>query len=281
MRGIVISPEYKILEDGYLKIGPGLDSEKLRQYVLYWDKIDFPNNNLFSFSGTPEVDFLIQEGIMQRTQYRFDNVVPTLETIVDIYTNMQHITFIENNKREKAAWSMAQPNRELILNKDLGLNTRVLEVNLYNSLPIPSAENSLEDILKFKDRRRDELEHFRFLMDGFYQNLLKSGDSERAMLSYLEEIERQINAIKKTMNESFLKTLWKSLKARYDVSEMMKNGAIGTIGAMSLDLPVLTSGLLGAVSAIKVNTEISLKPKDIPDNSKAYAYLYYADKELN
>ncbi|MDF2791406.1 MAG: hypothetical protein K0S80_4508, partial [Neobacillus sp.] len=138
----------------------------------------------------------------------------------------------------------------------------------------------LEDIILFKEKRKDELLEFRHLMDNFYQELLKSADSERAVETYIKKIERQINAIDKTMKESVKKTLWGNLKVRFDVGDMLTKAVIGAAGAPVINVPVIAGAVVGAASSIKLNTEILVKPKGIPNELKDYSYLYYANNEL-
>lgn len=47
-RGIVITPNYKILDSGGLQITGGIEAVNLRKYLLFWDKIDYPVNNILN-----------------------------------------------------------------------------------------------------------------------------------------------------------------------------------------------------------------------------------------
>jgi hypothetical protein len=56
-------------------------------------------------------------------------------------------------------------------------------------------------------------------------------------------------------------------------------GAVG-IGTL-INFPVGVSAALGfASSFIQVKSELSLKPKEVPEGLRDYAYLYYAHKHL-
>jgi hypothetical protein len=277
MRGIVISP-VQITGKNSIRVG-GMDQIKLRQYLLYWDKIDFPQNNIIGFGDSPEIEFLKSAGILKQTRVQ----IQLSGEVTELYLKGQLMALKLNNELEKGCWSLGQDNIDLVLPKNDSVLERCIEVNLYNSLPIPSPEVSFEDILTFKETRKDELLEFRGLMDNFYLELIKSGDSERAMTKNIEKIQRQIIAIDKVMNDSKINKFRGSLKVRFDITEAIKNTFIGAIGAGSLfNFPVTAGAALGLASSfIKVNSEISLKPKGIPPELKDYAYLYYANKELN
>src|SRR5699024_11989865 len=74
--------------------------------------------------------------------------------------------------------------------------TEIYTLSLHDALPIfPTTETSLEDILKFKDKRKDELLEFRYLMDTFYLEIIKSGDSESAMIASVDRIQKKISDI--------------------------------------------------------------------------------------
>lgn len=59
-RGIVISPPFEVLRGGGINCGGSPSPADLRKYLLYWDEIDYPDNNFVSVGGGPDIDFLIQ-----------------------------------------------------------------------------------------------------------------------------------------------------------------------------------------------------------------------------
>lgn len=284
MRGLVISPEYKTYENGAFSISSFIHPNKLRQYVLYWDKLDLPNNNIMYTEGDPEIQYLMDVGVLQRSMFYYTSGSLDSSNVAEFYSKMQFEAYVNNNK-EKREWSLAQPNKELVLSKEVSEQTSTVEVHLYDSLPVPSPDTSLDDILHFKERREDELLEFRALMDGFYLELIKHGDSERAMELYIGNIQRKIIDIDKVMNESMMSRLRASTKIRFDLGDVIKNTIFGGIGGATIFNSPSAIGVgatLGlATSCIKITTEKSLKPKGIPHELRDYAYLYYAEKELN
>jgi hypothetical protein len=71
-RGVVIAPKFTF--DGRTLHFPGLvgiDGISLRQYLVYWDKIEYPQNNLIHIGNSPDIDFLIDAGVLTRTMIRF------------------------------------------------------------------------------------------------------------------------------------------------------------------------------------------------------------------
>ncbi|WP_335871973.1 DUF6236 family protein [Bacillus sp. 2205SS5-2] len=275
MKGIVVSP-VEIIGKNSISVNGTIEPEKLRKYLLYWDKIDFPQSNIIGFGNSPDLEFLENAGVLKRSRFH----VRGGGEVADLHLKVQLTALRKNNDTERGCWSLAQeginfviPTRETVLD-------RCIELSLYNSLPIPSIESSFEDILTFKERRNDELLEFRLLLDGIFQEILKAGDSERAIETHLHKIDRQVDAISRTMNESIGKVLWSNLKVRFDVGDLIRNTTIGAFGASQLGVSVTTGAALGLASSIKLNTEMLLKPKGIPTELKDFAYLFYANQEL-
>lgn len=275
MRGLVISPEYTLTPNGIQISSTTIDSNKLRQYLMYWDKLDYPNNNIISFGDTPEISYLKSVGVLKSSKIH----IHSSGEIGELYAKSQLEAFNLNNSKEKGSWSLAQSNKNLILNRDASELTRSLEIELYKSLPVPSSEVSLEDILVFKEKRNDELLEFRSLMDKLYLEILDSGDPDRAKEKSIKEIQRKIFELNRLMDEAKMNKILGNLKVEVDISGMASKtmGAIGM--ATVFDFPIAVSAALGfASSFIKVKSELVFKPKDIPPELKDYAYLYYSNK---
>lgn len=67
-RGLVISVPVKFTAPNSLEMTTSLDEQELRFSLLFFDRLDFPSNNLFLFGNGPEVDFLISVGALTRSQ---------------------------------------------------------------------------------------------------------------------------------------------------------------------------------------------------------------------
>jgi len=67
-RGIIIIPEFTI-EGNILKIRREFSRISLRHYLLYWDKLDWPENNIVPMKDEgPDIKFLKSVGILERTK---------------------------------------------------------------------------------------------------------------------------------------------------------------------------------------------------------------------
>ena len=176
MRGIVAGIEYGGSANN-LQIYGGLDPEKLRQYILYWDKIDYPNNNIIGYELTPDEEFLLKCGVLERTMCNFSG---TVSIGADLLLDIQLAVFNEHLKQENEIWSIAQPTREIILPENQSILKENLQVELYNCLPVPTIDTPFETILDFKRRRNSELRAFRALLDNMYEDIISHPDADFA-----------------------------------------------------------------------------------------------------
>lgn len=278
MRGIVITPEIEIFEENgmYIK-DSNIHPLKLREYLLYWDKIDFPTSNIITFGGSPEIYYLQEVGVLKRSRVNLNES----GEMVDLFLKSQMQAYLTNNDKDKGSWSIVQPNFKLALPTESSIQTRALEIELYNSLPIPKNDVPLEEILEFKQRRNDELKEFRYLMDSLYEEILKAQDTERAIEKNIDLIQRKVIDIHRVMEESRIKRIFGSVKVNLSLSDAIKQGLIWGTGGAIFSFPVELGALLGTTASfIKVDTEVALQPKILPPELKDYAYLYYTQKEF-
>lgn len=279
MRGIIISPPFKMEDNAFTLISSNIEPIKLRQYLLYWDRIDFPDNNLLSIGSSPEIQYLESAGVLNRSRILFDSW--NGQNMGFAFAKMQTSVLEERNKSEEGRWSIAQPNSNLLFPKELGKITRSLEVELYQSIPIPSTDVNLEDILNFKEHHKDELTRFRILMDEFYLSIINSNDIPRAKVKVIDDIQDSIATLHRIMDESKLKRLLGTVKIELNITDMLKTSmaGIGTSAVFGFS-PKLGAAIGLLSSTIKISYVNVISPKSLPKDLKDYAYLYHTHKEL-
>lgn len=276
LRGIVVAPEYEAKGSELFLKSSDIDPLKLRQYLLYWDRIDFPTNNIIHCTSN-DIDYLESLNLLQRTKYNCScNGIINME---ELFLNAQIQALNNNNLNKNERWTLGQGNLNLLLPKDEVERKNTLILDLYNSLPIPATDVPLDDIINFKEKRRDELMEFRNSMDKIYLSIINSGDIDISKSVAIKDLEKKIIAINKVMNESKIKKLLGSVKVNIDINSLIMGGAGYIIGKETGNSIMLASlGL--AASSIKLRIDKQLIPKHIPDNLSDFAYLYYSQKEL-
>lgn len=276
LRGIVVAPEYEAKGSELFLKSSDIDPLKLRQYLLYWDRIDFPTNNIIHCTSN-DIDYLESLNLLQRTKYNCScNGIINME---ELFLNAQIQALNNNNLNKNERWTLGQGNLNLLLPKDEVERKNTLILDLYNSLPIPATDVPLDDIINFKEKRRDELMEFRNSMDKIYLSIINSGDIDISKSVAIKDLEKKIIAINKVMNESKIKKLLGSVKVNIDINSLIIGGAGYIIGKETGNSIMLASlGL--AASSIKLRIDKQFIPKHIPDNLSDFAYLYYSQKEL-
>jgi hypothetical protein len=279
-RGIVVAPRFEF--DGQTLHFPGLvgvEAEDLRKYLLYWDKIDYPNNNLIGTGTGPNEHFLIEAGVLRRTDIRFTSFSGNIGYG---YILAQAQALQINNQREPGLWSMVQTANRLFLPSEVSHETRALEIELYNVLPVPSEEVSLEDILRFKERRNDELLALRAAMDELYLEVIDSSDVPRAKTAALRRLENSLRNLHTATNESWASKLLASLRVELNMPNIATHAVVGAALAPTvLDIsPSLGAALGATAAAIKFEFRTTRKADALPPELKDFAYLQSAEREL-
>ena len=281
MRGIIADCVFHGNETS-LSIKGGIDPFRLRQYLLYWDKIDYPTNNILRVELTPDEKYLEGIGVLQRTHVNFYTDENGIMISPDIFIRSQLCVLQENNKNGEI-WSIGQNNSQLYLPKDETERKSTVQLKLYDCVPVPREDTPFDDILDFKERRRDELIEFRRVMDGMYDAILSSEYPDLKERRCIEELQNKIIDINRVMSESHIKRVLSSVNVELNISDLIQ-GALNVFAGYNLGekvgFPEVGAAIGLAASAINITYNTSLKAKEIPYNLKDYAYLFYAKKEL-
>lgn len=301
-RGIVLSPKFIYRPTGDVLFESSVDDFELRKYLLYWDKINVPRSTYIDFD-CDQFRLLQDAGRLERTAYgpQYDGYVFNLANSQEIYMrnirfggrtglgkidncrnvaldrhvgeqilNAHNDVFMLLDAKEPGCWSKGQMSSSPITFDEK--NERGVEINLYNLLPVPSADTSLLDIIKFKDSRHDELVAFRVYLDDLYQSIRNSQDPARAFNTEMNRLNLALIDLNKVMKESRFRVVVDSLRS-------VLNGFDGIVGlglaagtattlTSALGVPPLVAGLSAAGLAIA--------PKLIPQsNSNIPSHFTY------
>ncbi|MCX4035476.1 DUF6236 family protein [Aeromonas caviae] len=282
-RGIVITPDYAILNNGHgLELKGPVEPINLRNYLLFWDKIDYPTNNMIHYGGGDDIDFLIQEGVAKSTSIRFRELRGDQNGFVFLATQMA--AYEENNKNPEQEWSIAQPTQQLLIPQQYAKTQGCLEFELYNAIQIPTGDVPLPDVYEFKTRRKDELLALRDSMDTIVDSVLGSQDIPKRKNKALSKLHRDLNDFNRVMKETKFERVKRSLTA------VATDPWFGVANALVLAndyLPknyqpyvqTLNVAALGACAIKFAYKELSVG-KAVPDNFSHFAYLSSIQREL-
>jgi hypothetical protein len=233
-RGLVLStleiaqhdPDKVVVRD------PWIPAQQLRFALLFWDKIDAAETTTMRFHGGPDETYLEDIGILQRTTV----VRRSDRSHFFCYVDAPSDVWRHHESREPGVWSICQPRRSLSCDEPSrhapDENGRGVLVKLHRAVPVPQKDVPLEDIVRFKEKRRPELLAFRHHLERLYQDIVASPDQALRTQSETEALQLAIADMIRSSRGS--KMLWRLVD--FDAS-------------LSLELPLATA-LAAGVAAV-------------------------------
>lgn len=270
-KGIVIAPKHKY--DG--KTLHLIGEADLKYYLLYWDEIDYPTNNLMYIKPSEDEKYLMELGILKKSNFKVNyysgNVGP-------IFTLAQINIFEQKNMFEPGKWTLGQIGSDFDFYDKTAFKSSV-DIKLYNMLPSPGENVSIDDILEFKIKRKDELIALRCALDQIYLNIINSKDSLCAESVEIRNLEQIIQNLHKVVDESWRSKYLTSLKLKVNISNLVKGSAYGAAIATSINLPKIPT-IIGTTIISCISFEPSTNSVNIPDKLRDYAYLHSINNNL-
>ena len=263
-----------------LPIDPRLEVQA-RQAAVYWDVIDIPYSDGFAYVGTALMQQLQAAGILEQTRIQLGGPDKRwlMSEVFDAAIRTPLMTYERRSEKEPGNWSLMSGGSAFSLPDDLAQKTRSVEVTLYDLLPIPATNVPIDKILEFKNKRADELAHFRASMDELYERVRNARDSARAFTAAADEIQVAIKNARAAMSEVFPTKVLSSLKVEFTVGHLLAAVVAGfaaaTKGWVAAGLAV--GGALAP--AIKIQRSSGKGPRG-PIAGAPFAYVQGVMKEL-
>ncbi len=274
-RGIVISPPFVVLPEGGISCGGSPSSADLRKYLLYWDEIDYPDNNFVSIGADPDMEFLISAGVAARTRVQFQGAMSSGNG--EFFLLAQQAAFEKHDKENPGLWSIAQ-----LSTTPYFANSRpvaAIEYQLWNALPVPQEDVPLNEILEFKARRRDELVALRIYLDEMYLSVTSAADIPRAKTAAILKLETALADVDRALEKSGISKTFSSLRG-FIAGEFtnVAGTGLGAAGiAPFIEMSPLIAGAIGAGIAFAVKPVLSPKSRK---ESHPLTYVSSVRKEL-
>jgi len=317
--GVVVCPNVKI-EGSSFNFDCGLDAAETRRHLLYWDSLVYAYANdmgLPNFNQLDDLRYLKESGILVAKNVKVtteeigcphinspvemakasclisfeppseDNPSGQvlLESPVSIWPDLTRFSQFklanELNVSGKGTWAVSQSSGEFTFplnNMDTG---KLAEASLYGTLPVPGEGTPLEEILEFKNRRKDELLRFRSIMDEFYMVIIKSPDQYRAIRQCTDKLDQSLIDLNRCLTESGIETFFTTLKLYLNVNDSkFLSTLLGMAGANGAGFPME----LGAAAGLGINTLLTFgdryfnKSKIIESDVDDFMYLYEVEK---
>lgn len=283
-RGIIVSPSITIKDGGSLYIDSSeISDQQIRMALFFWDKFDWPDNNIISMGNgnTDDLRFLKECGIFNRTKVNLASFSGGIEKAL---LQMQDEIVKQKNTIEPGNWSIQRLGEELLSEPSFTQNQKVIEFDLYNSVPLPSTDVPLNDILEFKEKHKSEMLAFRMLMDEMYLSILNSPDQLSAKSAALLRLSVAIADLHKSMKSaSIQRSLLSYRVVLNDFSDMWDTitRGYGAYELINTSVGNELAAVLGAANALfKVSSKQAPMSKNLPSELKDYAYLAKIERDF-
>lgn len=278
-RGVVIVPPFALLPNDEPQIVGNPSPADLRKYLLYWDAIDYPENDCIRIETCPDLEYLIDVNVAKRTHVEFSR--PITAKFNEFFLLAQQEAFKRHEKESPGSWSLAQLSTTPHFVG--GIPTTSVEYELWNMLPVPTEDVPLAEILEFKAKRQDELVALWIHLDEMYQSIISSADLPRAKNAQLAKLEMDLKAIDRTLAESGVRKTVTSLRG-FIATESMNifgggTGMIAVADAGIIEMSPLTAGVMGAGAGIAFGISKVLFPI-APKSVQPLTYVSSVKKEV-
>ncbi len=278
-RGVIATPAiFGESKKNSVAIERQVSPEEMRYYALYWDVITIPCNSMI-YLALPDEGELIEAGVLQRPVITHPNGMISNNN----FLNEQILTAKNLIGRDKDIdWVIHQIGDKLVLPNSETKTLQSLRFSLINSLPVPSSDTHISDILDFKNRRRDELQRLHISIEDAYLAAIASPDQQLAGNRAIEELKKTINDLNKVSSEKWAHTK----KYDFSVSFNLDGGkllggatAASIISSMTNVAPIQVGMVIGAlVSMLRLSVSRS-SSLSCTSNQSVLAYLSNAQKE--
>jgi hypothetical protein len=154
-RGVIGSPGIiRRLADGFT-MERSISAEELRFYILYWDHVAIPGNNLV-YIGVPDEEELIRCGAISRPRVQYGGSFSGGQ-VTDAILACQCIVATEFSKSADVDWVLHQFGGDILLPPSMSKETDVFRLAVASVLPVPPADVPVEEVLEFKERKKADL----------------------------------------------------------------------------------------------------------------------------
>jgi len=227
---------------------------------------------------SPEMDFLKQCGLAQSTVVTV-NADSLALRMAGAYLGAYHI----RNKKEPAMWTLGNYATRFYGIRPLLTTAQLAEININNSLPTPSSDTALQDILEFKQKYGNKFRALRIAVDELYDEVLQSALPPRAESAAIIRLQNVVVDIRKCVNQTWLQRCISSSKFDFSLPASTVSAFGGYTIASAVGIPgveAIGAAAGAALASIKFESKLGSVIKELGDKGENFAYLYHVETEF-
>jgi len=150
---------------------------------LFWDHLQWPQSNEFHLGHTVDTQYLEERGVLSRPSYKISGDVGS--ALAESYLQC----FFENEKHNPGNWAVSTGDNSLLLKSKEFSAGRGESVELVRAIPIPDADVPLEEVISFKEKRKDEVRSIQLAINELYSSWTGAEDQEHQLQLSISKIE--------------------------------------------------------------------------------------------
>lgn len=280
-RGLVISNPLSIENDSSLFIeNSELDENEIRASLLFWDRLEWPDNTLIKIGDDERTRYLEDLGILTRSQVVLGNGGSMAEAI-----RLAHSSVFEHLERQSPGqWAIGRGVNSLsVFDDNKKVNGRSMLVDLHQAIPVPSGQTPFEEILEFKFKRKPELLALRNELEALALQIISSPDQPLSELRAFQKIDNATNNLRVVSNEAKFTKILGSVRSSISLDNIVDKavepafvaGALGAAiftheWAIGVGAGITTSIIKDAYKAIR-------RPNGVIGTPYEYVYRFNHD----
>lgn len=281
-RGIVTNPtEMSFFKDNFaVSISNGLTEKDINYFCFYWDDIVILDNDNIR-SPVPKEGELLANGVLRRPRMHHKGMMNG-QDFPFLYTAFQNEVLEQLRMTENATdWHFHQTGESLIFEKDQDKSLQ-LRLELLNVLRIPDDGTHIEDILRFKDDCKDDLNALHEYLDKLYFEVIDSKDYNLMRAKNFSLLQEAITNLDKAVGEKWRNPLRMGVKVSPEVDggqiiDFLKPLLAGAIsGAFGGVVPGMMAAMATAIPSF-----IKFQPEWIGFRDKGPKELAYLTKAMH
>ncbi|EOY0980347.1 TPA: hypothetical protein OXO77_004239 [Acinetobacter baumannii] len=210
-KGILITSPKEISIGGGISFS-SLDRREVRKALTYWDEIAYLTNNVV-YQSDNEIEELKKFGVASELNTPLIGSIRGNQEFINFIKFSEINTINSKIKENPAYWSVAN-NSYFDRNEEYLADAKelTLEIELYQTLPVPSADTPLEKIIEFKEKRGTEILAFREYFEDLVIDICDSKSFDRKKNLEIERVKRSLLDIDRVMKEGKIKIIYDNLR---------------------------------------------------------------------
>jgi hypothetical protein len=229
-----------------------LSPEELRFYLLYWDHVVIPANNLV-FIGVPEEEDLLACGAIARPCVQYSGTFEG-DQVANAILACQGLVAKQLSGVPDVDWVLHQFGGDVLTVPGMAQEEAALRIRVASVLPVPPAATRISDVLEFKERKAESLAGLHDTLDKLYLDILRTPDVELGARRLVSELRSEIESL---ASDTRTTSGWRRFDLSVEFRVRLRDVIVGltagsTFGAAAGANPSLTAAIGAIASLIEV-----------------------------